>query len=109
MGLRFQTNPQTTGFSPYELVFGQKPVLPIDAQLLQTGDSPAVSAEYVKDLQDCLNLAREIAKANIMASLQRQKVYHDKKSKTPQYQQGDLVLIKRKQNCRIVRQIATPL
>ena len=96
MGLRFQTNPQTTGFSPYEIVFGRKPVLPIDAQLIPTEDSPVISAEYVKGLQDRLNLVREIAKTNTMASLQRGKVYHDKKSKTPQYQQGDLVLIKRK-------------
>ena len=71
MGFRFQTNPHTTGFSPYEIVFGQKPVLPIDAQLLPTGDSSVIPVEYVKALQDRHNLVREIAKTNTMASLQR--------------------------------------
>ena len=97
MGLRFQTKPQTSGFSPFEIVFGRKPVIPIDVELLPPSNMGPVSQEYLQKLQDNLGLIRDIATENLQMAQDRNKQYYDRKAIQPSqsFKVGDQVLIKR--------------
>lgn len=80
-----------TKFSPYELVFGSKPILPSsltkEPEFLYTYDN------YVDQLKYRLNKSHEIAKNNILDSKQKSKITYDKKVKNPLYNVGDKVYL----------------
>ena len=60
---------QSTGFSPYELMFGRKPILPLDS-LLGTVDSPSemTSEEWVREHREHLSAVYQQARTNLEAA-----------------------------------------
>jgi len=84
----------TTGYSPYELVYGIKPRLPIDAMFALKEDEmyEGKHDEYVKNLKLHLSNLQQKASFNIKNAKINQKIQFDKKAKFQVYEIGDLVM-----------------
>ncbi|KAL4240541.1 hypothetical protein ACF0H5_001333 [Mactra antiquata] len=87
------TKHETTGFSPFELMFGRKPRLPIDT-MFSVDDVNSLKSEYVKDLQVKMQLSQDIATKVSEKSREKQKKLYDKKAKAVNLKVGDQVLVK---------------
>ena len=91
------TKHASTTYSPYYLMFGRHPRLPIDVEFglpkTNSGDNSSKS-KYVQKLRRRLNYAFQ--KANKFANQQAQKYKssYDKSIKGPQLQEKDIVLVK---------------
>ena len=86
-----------TGYSPYYLIFGKHPRLPIDIKfgLYKQADSMSFSrTKYLKRVQSRLKQAQ--AKAQKLSALGRvrNKKYYDPNTKPLELEIGDLVLVK---------------
>ena len=84
----------TTGESPFYLLYGREPRLPIDATLIlpDLNVSSSVSqlrAEIVKNLEE----AQHIALSNTQLAQQKMKVYYDQKSAPAPYDIGSQVWV----------------
>lgn len=87
---------ESTGFSPYMLLFGREPRLPVDLAFgidSGTNDKPSYT-EYVQDLQKQLREAFEIANKNADLSRKKQKANYDLKARAAKLEVGDRVLVK---------------
>ena len=87
----------STQESPYYLMFGQDPVLPIDLAFQYTS-SPYIEVEdltYVEQVQQRLTLAWATARTALGKAQRKQKEYHDQKATQVAYNIGDKVLLKR--------------
>lgn len=88
-----------TGYSPFFLMFGREPKLPID---IMFGLSPVQSVgshdycTFVQELRKMLDSAFEKAKASSDKSKQYQKARYDLKCRGISLQKGDLVLVRKK-------------
>ena len=83
------THQEATGFSPYFLLFGRPPRLPID---LIFGTKPASCANYpayVKEWQKALQEAYELAAKRSQLSGMKGKKHYDRRGSGPVLQQGD--------------------
>ena len=86
----------TTGFSPYYLLFGREPQLPIDLLVsspetqLQNHSATGWLKEHLKRLQ----FAHNTAKRRIQEEAERRKKRHDKGRQEPDLKVGDLVVRK---------------
>ena len=86
---------ETTGQTPYFLMFGRQPRLPVDIafQLDQeTAKQPMTS--YVTDMKDRLQKAYELASKATERAQERQKRYYDLKVRGNNIQVGDRVMVK---------------
>ena len=85
-----------TGFSPYYLMFGRHPRLPIDYQLGITRDNLAQPSKFrfVNKLNERLHEAYAKAEALTQEEANRQKKLYDKRSKDVILNPGDLVLVR---------------
>ena len=84
------------GFSPYFLMFGQRPRLPIDL-LFPTAmwqESSRTVDEYVLSLYERLKEALPIARDSAKLEAQWQKRHYDRRAGAVELQPGDKVLIK---------------
>ena len=92
------TRSNTTGFSPYYLLYGRHPLLPIDIEFgvmtLDLGET--ITLKYVKELQRRLEYAFRKANAFSRKEAQRSKRQYDKSAKSPKLEPGDLVLVRKK-------------
>ena len=91
------TRNAATGFSPYYLLIGREPRLPVDVEFgLQKGSQkgPLGESGYVSQLRRQLKFAHK--KAKLMASRQqaRYKGLYDRKCRSATLDIGDLVLVK---------------
>jgi len=84
---------ETTGYSPFELMFGRKPRLAIDTMFNNCPDD-AISSDYVQEMKVKMERAREIAGKNIQKAQHKQKMYYDKKATSAELQVGDKVLVR---------------
>ncbi|CAK1595080.1 unnamed protein product [Parnassius mnemosyne] len=91
--LTYNTTPHTTTkFTPYELVFGQKPYIP---NSIYERSSGITYSDYIKMLQHKIKYTREMAVENILKSKESSKAYYDSHTRTPpQYKSGDYVYLK---------------
>ena len=87
-----------TGFSPYYLLYGGQPLLPIDIEFsVFTPDlSEAITYKYVQDLKSRLEHAFQKANEFCNKETLRLKKRSDKTAKCSRLLPGDLVLVKRK-------------
>ena len=87
-----------TGFSPYYLLYGRHPLLPIDIEFgVMTPDlMEAVTLKYVHRLQKRLDYAFKKAADFSRKEALRSKQRYDKTAKTSKLEPGDLVLVQRK-------------
>ena len=92
---------ESTKFSPFELMFGRKAVLPIDINM-GSSDPAAILEEFnhcqelspsnVQEATELKNTVLEEAKANIAAAQLRQKEHYDRKYSQSGYDQSSDIL-----------------
>ena len=84
-----------TGFSPYFLMFGRTPKIPLDIEmgvtLIEQGN--ASCQNYVKKLQARLKWAYQKAQENSQKESECHKKYYDKRMRCMGLKQDDLVLV----------------
>ena len=88
-----KTQPQ--GFSPYYLMFGRQPCLPVDVVL---GLAPCTimepnTSKFIQKLRECTKWAHEKAEAFQTKEAQRHKQNYDKRSRIAALEVGDMVLV----------------
>ena len=85
-----------TGFSPYFLMYGRYPRLPIDIEFGVTQPNWEATSQkaYAQKLRHRLKWAYETARAYNEKESKRNKVYYDKKFKCMALEEGDLVLVR---------------
>jgi hypothetical protein len=86
---------KTTKCTPFELVYGRIPKVPLD--LLIEGvelDLELDPEQYAINVKTLLNNAFETVRSNRDFKVDQQKFYYDRKSRAANYNIGDLVLLK---------------
>ena len=79
---------ETTGLSPFKLMFGVEPIFPLETMLSQ-----GLVEEYPKRALDIWMLARDLAAENIVKQQLKSKERHDDHVKLRSFNIGDRVLI----------------
>lgn len=89
------TRNDVTGFSPYELMFGRQPRLPIDiASGLPVRDSSVTShSQYVKNLMSYLTASYQQAMSNAKKVADKNKQRFDMRVRESSLETGDRVLV----------------
>ena len=87
----------STGFSPYFLMFGRHPRLPIDLAfgISQNGDKSPTTRHYVKTLKNRLSVAYKAATESMKQTALKNKVRYDVSARASELTTGDRVLVKR--------------
>ena len=90
------TRHATTGYSPYYLLFGRSPRLPIDLlfNVSREEKKSASLPEYVKKWKGALQEALNIASRNEHAKVESGKLQYDKKVHSTALEPGDRVLVR---------------
>ena len=92
------TKSQVTGFSPYFLMFGREPRIPVDKAFEVTFPfrQEKNMADYVHHLRERLQWAYKIAKDHIDKDVARRKLYYGRKYHCMEIIPGDIVLVRQK-------------
>ena len=92
------TRCDSTGFSPYYLMFGRVPHLPIDIEygITQPELIDKSRQNYARKLKACLNWAYRVAEEVNLKESERQKRYYDHKMHCQKLIVGHVVLVKEK-------------
>ena len=95
--MAFHSSPctESTGFSPFQLLFVKEMNLPIDTTLIPKPTLNANVKQYFEQLIGRFKLVKEIARENMQSAQDKAKHHHDIKAKEPNYQVGDKVLLKK--------------
>lgn len=89
------TRTEVTGFSPFYLLYGRSPRLPIDMLFsLPTEDGSCSQRDYVETWKQGMQEAYAIARENAHKSAQRNKRVYDTKVRSSVLYPGDRVLIR---------------
>ena len=85
-----------TGYSPYFLMFGHRPRLPVNLLFLtvRRDENSRATDEYVMSLYDKLKSALASARDTALLEAQRQKQLYDRKAGAVGLHPGDKVLVK---------------
>ncbi|XP_026003826.1 uncharacterized protein LOC113009615 [Astatotilapia calliptera] len=86
----------STGFSPFELLFGRRPrgVLDLIKESWEDGPSPAKNGiQYVLDLRAKLHTLGRLSRENLLQAQQRQQRLYDRGARLRQFSPGDKVLV----------------
>ena len=88
---------ESTKFTPYELMFGRKPKLPIDLEYenVREENQSKSTKEYINNLKDRLEQTRKILESHTEKAKNKQKKYYDKKARSVELFVGDRVLVKK--------------
>ena len=94
------TKHESTGFSPFYLMFARHPRLPVDILLGTTPDAvePGVGTsytEYVQRLREQLEFAYRLAGSKAGGAQKAQKTYYDRKVREIALEVGDRVLVRK--------------
>ena len=92
------THSNATGFSPYCLLYGRHPLLPIDIEfgVFVRELSEAITYKYIHELKKRLENAFQKANAFCEKEALRSKLRFDRTAKSSKLLPGDLVLVKKK-------------
>ena len=87
---------ESTRLSPYELMFGRKPRLAIDAMFedVKQAEDKQTTEEYIVELRNRMQRTQEIVEKHIENAKKKQKKYYDQKVKGAKLDIGDQVLVK---------------
>lgn len=89
------TRHESTGFSPFYLMFGRKPRLAVDVVLgLGNEEHETDRNRYVVGLRERLEDAYQLASAGAVKAQKRQRSNYDKRARAAVVEVGDLVLVK---------------
>ena len=90
------TRHESTNYSPYSLMFGRDPNLPVDLKFGLAEDHPAGSlTQYVDKLRNRLKDSFELATQHADRARRKQKGYYDLKTRPADLQKNDRVLVKK--------------
>jgi transposase InsO family protein len=91
------TEHESTGYSPFYLMFGRQPRLPVDVAmgLPEEREKDVTYTDFVSDLREKLNYTYKLATKAADKSRQKQKKYYDKSVRYSQLCEGDRVLVRR--------------
>ena len=90
----FRISPsEVTGESPFFLLYGRQPRLPMDVSMLPPRDISASIADHRARVVENIEIAQRIAKENIQRAQQRMKDYHDLHAVPVRFQVGDSVWV----------------
>ena len=92
---------ESTGISPYKLVFGREMSFPIDIitdKVDEAPHEPKYVSEYVKEMEDRMRTAHGTARKHLKVSVKRQKMLSNTNVKYPIYEKGDLAWRNQKKN-----------
>jgi len=91
-GYRFSPSISSTGYSPYFMLFGREPQFPIDNILPPiTGNMTDHTRTDLRQILDNVEIARKIAKENMLRAQQTYKLQYDKNTKEPKFIVGQRV------------------
>ena len=99
---------KTTGFSPYQLIFGKEMRMPLD-ELVQywkgkeEEDCSSVS-EYIHSLRASMELVREMAYEREKGEKTKQKTYYNQKARVRAFKVGSFVLFRPTLKDKLVNQ-----
>ena len=83
----------TTGYSPFELMYGRAPRMPVDIMLdLPEGVGPSDLDEYAGQMESRLRDAYNVVRSNAGVAFARMKRYYDAAVKGTDFQPGQYVL-----------------
>ncbi len=90
------TRNEVTGFTPYELMFGRQPRLPVDLAfgLPVQGSQQTSHAEYVRNLKSRLEDSYKIAIKNAAKIAHKNKMRYDRRVTASDLEAGDRVLVR---------------
>ena len=95
-GYRLSPAVNSTGYSPYYMVFGREPSMPIDSILDPIPQTLNQKTQHdLRELLDNLEIARHIAKENVLAAQTSYKQRYDKKASEPSFVVGQKVWLRR--------------
>ena len=80
----------STGYSPFYLMFGHKPRLPVDV-MYNTGEAKRNIPEYITTLKKTLSNAYTKVQQNVSGKQEHQKELYDKRIHEDPHKPGDLV------------------
>lgn len=83
---------EATGFTPHELIFGKKALVPSG---LAKQEVPFIYHLFVKTLGDKLAETQATAREKLKAAKDRSKSYYDQKLNLQSYEEGDFVYLLR--------------
>ena len=81
----------TTGFTPFELVYGREPKLPIDIFYGENEQMELSHGEYVKELKNRMTLVYDLVKRDTTVRMDKSKILYDRNVKGGDYDVGDRV------------------
>ena len=85
---------ETTGHSPYYLMFGREPKLPVDIAFgLESGNQTS-KTRYIEDMKERLQKSYQLAMKSAQKAKERQKANYDLKTRGAKIEEGDRVLVK---------------
>jgi len=91
---------ESTGYSPFYLMFGRHPRLALDIVMClpedKSEDGPETYSEFIADLKHQLDWAYKLVSKEGAKSSQKQKVQYDKKVRVSILEEGDRVLVRQK-------------
>lgn len=85
---------EATGFTPYELMFGRKPTLPIDTEIGPPGEVASLS-KFISSLHEHVKYAQESARKRMSERAISAKERYDKRAVAAILRPGDTVLIRK--------------
>lgn len=89
------TKNETTGFTPYELMFGRQPRLPVDLAFgLPVNHAPGSHSQYVRNLKSQLEGSYRVATENAKKMADRNKARFDRHVVDSTLREGDRVLVR---------------
>ncbi len=86
------TRHETTKYSPFELMFGRKAKLPVDAMFetpTEMNHADSTTDGYIDQLKKRLEFARETVSKHTEKAREKQKSYYDRKAKASNINVGD--------------------
>ena len=92
------TKNKATGYSPFFLLYGREPKLPIDAVFNDVQESQELKnkthSQFVQEWESAMKEAHQIAQQNIDKLCEYNKRHYDEKAKAVEIKVGDLVLVR---------------
>ena len=100
---------ESTGFSPYEIVFGRTPRMPIEVDLDVPLRNPSSQSDYTKSVRNVVKEVTSLARTNLETARKKQASSYDKNRGTwTPFQPGSSVWMRRPKKWKFGRKWVGP-